>query len=49
MVGVFFGGGEVLNLGGAEQLGEDVGAWGGGCADDEVGGGAGGGGGFCEC
>lgn len=46
---VFGGGGEGLDLRGREELGEDEGVLGGGCAGYEVGGGAGGGGGFREC
>lgn len=37
-----------LNLGGLQELGENVGVWGRGRLDDEVGGGAGRGGGFGE-
>lgn len=37
------GGGEGLDGGGLEELGEEVGVWGRGGAGDEVGGGAGGG------
>lgn len=43
MVGCMFGGGSLQGcyVGGLEQLGEDIGVWGGGSLVDKVGGGVG--------